>query len=278
VIRLLLGLILILSLNALAQTHQNQIQDAEKKVAKKILTPKPVLQKKIPLEKKFRIGAELRSYRYEEPNIVTHSGWLWGVWLENKWKAETFNINTNASLHYGVIDYDGALCDLSNNCSPYFAKTTDLIIKTSLLAEIEVSPSVGISAGLGFRYLSDKGDGTGFYLRTGNWFYVPVFAVYRMPLNDSAIEFQVGYEHVVYGSMKSNLSEVNSNFEDIVHGQDKGYGLSAGANWKTSDWIYGGYYEIWSLERSNAIEVNSTSFVEPESKTDMFVIKVGYLF
>lgn len=263
VAQLLIVLSLGLGVHAYAQNKPNADKKIKKKQTEVVTAGKP-----------FVIGAETRQYRYSEPGFVTHEGLLLGLWGEWYWESALGKGKAYGNLLYGNLNYDGALCDLSNNCTPYQAKTTDWIWKVNSRIEVEVNEKLNLFAGGGFRYLYDRGQGVGFYTRTGNWAYIPLGGF----LKYQRFTVELEYDHIIYGSFKSALSEVSTSFSDLVHTQ-KGYGLLMTLGYRiNSSWNIQGIYESWSLDESDVIVSGGSAFVEPQNNSQSFGLKIGYLF
>ncbi|AGH95321.1 hypothetical protein [Pseudobdellovibrio exovorus] len=228
--------------------------------------------------KSFTLGAELRSYAYSEPSLVEHSGLMYGVWAEWYWSSALGNGKLYGNFLYGLLDYKGQLCNQLNNCVPYEAKTKDMIAKVATRFEFEVQKTFRFFAGLGFRYLYDMGEGVGFYQRTGQWVFIPVGAELDFNSDIGKFSAELEYDQIIYGKIRSNLSDVGGGYEDLEMDQT-GYGIVVGLSYRWNpDWKLGGFYERWDLNRSNSVSTNGQTFVEPKNHSDSFGLRVGYLF
>lgn len=232
------------------------------------------IQKKSQSAKNFLIGSEIRDYKYSEPGFVSHTGLLYGVWGDWYWGSRLGNGKTHAEFLYGSLFYSGALCDLSNNCTAYSSTTQDFITKVNTRLEYSLKESLLLFLGIGHRFLYDRGNGVGFYTRTGNWVYLPLGAgfQYRKFLLD------IEYDLIVYGSFKSNLSEVSTTFTDLTHSQ-KGYGLVLSLGYELNElWSLQGIYESWNLDESDPVASGGSLFVEPKNNSQSVGLKLGYFF
>jgi hypothetical protein len=242
----------------------------------------PQLEKKMtkkqnlkPAAKSFVVGGELRSYRYEESR-VTHSGLLYGVWGEWFWSSAIGDGKLYGNLVYGTIDYDGYSCNVSGTvCNPLKAPTTDLITRLASRFEWKINPKFEIFAGLGYRYLYDKGEGGSFYTRTGQWGYIPLGGILK--LHKFVFEFE--YDLPVFGSVKSNLSEAISTLPDIESKQSGGSGLVLNVGYRfNKELALYAFYETWNRPDSESVIVETTKFTEPENKSQSFGVRLGFLF
>lgn len=225
------------------------------------------------------LGTELRYYNYTEPGVVSHTGALYGVWGEWLWHSFIGDGRLKGNAIFGSITYDGALCDINgNNCTPYTANTNDIITKVSSRLELSPTKLFKLYGGVGLRYLYDKGEGTGFYQRTGTWIYIPIGFESKFSIAKHNIVIDLEYDAIVSGQMKSGLSEIDSSLSDITHKQT-GYGYALDIGYVVSKkWILSAFYEAWVLNRSDVVQTNGLFFVEPENRSNSFGVKIGLDF
>ena len=241
---------------------------------KKTTNPEKIKIEKNIAPKYFLIGADLKDYKYSEPGFVSHVGLLYGLWGEWYWTSAIGEGKLYGNFIFGSLSYDGALCDLSNKCSAYTSKTNDIIAKINTRLQRNLNNNIYIFAGFGYRYLYDRGEGIGFYTRTGNWAYLPLGANFKF----GNIFFELEYDFIIYGNFKSNLSEVSSKFSDLTHAQ-QGYGLLFTAGYQINDtWSIYSTIEIWNLDESEPVASGGSLFVEPKNSSQSLGLKLGYLF
>lgn len=227
--------------------------------------------------KNFQIGAELRQYHYTEPGYVDHTGLMYGFWGEWLWNSALGKGRTVGDFVFGSLNYDGALCDASNKCTPYKSSTKDYITKISTRLEYSLNSNTSLFSGLGLRYLYDKGVGIGFYQRTGTWFYLPLGGYINFETSIGTLVLDLQYDFIVYGNFRSNLSDVSSSFTDLSHSQS-GYGLSAEGGLKLDDYSVSAFYQLWDLNESDTVVSNGLYFIEPKNNSTSFGLKLGYRF
>ena len=241
-----------------------------------------------------KAGATLQYYRYVEPALISHTGFFIGAWVDFDYEVPIFSGKVQADLLSGQLNYDGAICDISttpNTCRSYKAKTNDLIFKVAHRLAFQVTDQFDIFAGLGYRYLYDKGDGPGFYARTGQYIYAPVGFTVKHQLSDDRGLLNLDFEYATFlsGVMESQLSNVNRSYSDVKHKQNKGsvVRISLGfAQTKQPDdlrpWFYSAYFEQWSIAKSDEVELlingvrSGKSIIEPENFSESIGIKVGF--
>ena len=243
----------------------------------------------------FTFGAEGRYYRYVEPGLIAHSGPLFGVWSKYQYETAFYRGILDANLLTGILDYDGAVCSTRNSsttCSDFTGKTTDIIFKITHRFTYELSSYFDLFAGVGFRGLYDKGDGSVFYSRIGQYYFLPVGLTTRW-FTDTFSEgdhffMDVEYNYFLKGYMTSRLSEVNSAYSDVDHEQDNGYGMTIAVGYqenkksKSAPWSYQLFYEKWRVEDSNvaysydSVQKTKRYFVEPKNFTESYGLRVGF--
>lgn len=231
--------------------------------------------------KSFVVGTELRQYQYAEPGFVQHVGLLYGVWGEWYWMSPIGKGKLYGNALFGKLTYKGALCNTSGNCTPYEGPTNDIISKVATRFEYDVNRSFMLFGGVGYRYLYDLGEGAGFYRRVGQWVFVPVGAVVRFPGDSSGsgmIHFEVEYDQIVSGQIKSDLSQANPSYDDLTLRQT-GYGLVVKLGYQfTAEWGVEAVYERWDLQESESATTNNQTFREPKNHSDSYGLRIGYTF
>lgn len=231
--------------------------------------------------KSFVVGAELRQYQYKEPGLVEHVGLLYGIWGEWYWMSPIGKGKLYGNLLMGKLTYKGALCDDFGTCYPYEGPTNDVIGKGATRLEYDLSRSFMLFGGIGYRYLYDLGEGAGFYRRTGQWLFVPVGFAFRVAGDKSgsgAMNFEVEYDQIVMGQIKSDLSQVSTAFEDLTLKQT-GYGLVVKAGYQfTPELSMDVVYERWDLNKSDSATTNNQTFHEPKNHSDSYGVRIGYSF
>ena len=237
--------------------------------------------------KSYTLGAELSNYRYVEPGLIAHSGFMLGIFGQMTW-AYLPNLvgTTSANLVWGELNYEGSLCDVNTNvCTDYRAKTIDVIGRVTHRLVYLIRDDLSFFIGPGFRILVDKGRGEGFYTRTGTYLFAPV----GINFNYQNFNFDFEYDFFIAGSMKSNLSEVNKTFGDIRHKQSVGSGhkitLTRRIDGVAINPVAASlYYESWTIGASDSEELlinkqpSGNFFIEPKNFTQVIGLQIGFLF
>lgn len=287
--------ILIFQIAVRAEEPDLQPEDQVSKPAQEALVPEkesPPPTSSKPLN--IKAGATLQNYRYEEPGLISHTGVLIGAWLNWGYEVPYYKGTIQSEINTGHIDYDGALCDVnSGDCVDYKSKTTELIIRISHRLGIDVTETFQVFAGLGYRYLYDKGEGVGFYRRIGDYWIVPLgftTSVMWEELNTKVI-FDYEFNYFLSGQMQSKLSDVNSTYSDVKHPQNRGRAQRITVGFEPQPevdtphpWMFYFFYENWSIPQSDRAELlingsrSGKFFYEPENRSNAYGLRVGWSY
>lgn len=273
-----LGLVLLLSLgfqfSALADNEPISRNPSEQRNEDQNI----VVRKKKPST--LFIGLDLRSYKYEEPGFVSHEGLMYGAWLDYTGTSSIGAYGLKGHFLYGGLKYVGALCDTLGNCTPYeTSNQKDIIFNGAFDYLIKTNTNFTYKIGVGYRYLYDTVSETGFYQRTGAWVYLPFGVVIDTVVNNELkLQFDFYYSLIIYGGIKSNLSEVSSQYGDIYLSQTgNALNFAASLIYK-KDYKLGLYYEGWNLNESGIGTTGDLSVVEPKNHSVSYGVKLGYNF
>ncbi len=249
--------------------------------AARIVKPPRELQRPPQKEKKsLALGGEVRNYTYTEPGVMSHTGYLFGIWGEWNWNSALGFGQTSANLLFGALSYEGQACNLSGtSCTPLAATTNDIIVKVGVRLEHVFNPAFRIFYGGGFRYLYDKGEGASFYTRTGEWVFLPVGLKFETNTSLGNLFLELEYDYTIYGVIKSGLSEVSNTLNDVTSNQKGGYGLviSGGVN-LTENLMTALIYESWNANDSDIMASGGQNFREPANLSQAIGLRVGYTF
>lgn len=237
-------------------------------------------------------GPEFDFYHYEEPGVVDHSGLLIGAWLKWAYFLPYYRGEVQGDLKTGQLDYSGSICNITTNiCTAYKAKTNVVILKLAHRFQYSMDDDLSLFAGLGYRYLYDKGEGSGFYRRIGQYFYLPVGLTTKYSVNSgqSFLVFDFEYDHFISGQIESKLSDTNQTYSDVKHSQNQGRAFKLNFGYEsvaTSEipkpWNYYLIYEKWLLEQTDdaMLLINGSnsgkSLTEPKNYSEMIGLKIGW--
>lgn len=237
----------------------------------------------------IKLGGEISSYRYVEPGLISHTGFLLGVNFQWFWVGTSdFKGVIDSSAVFGQLQYDGKLCNVQTSvCQDYSAKTNDFIVRVTHRFEYQFSPFIAGFAGPGLRFLYDKGEDPGFYTRTGVYLFAPVGFRLELPTGENLFFADFEYDIFLGGTMNSKFSEVNSSYGDITHKQTSGAGqkITLGASltkWLSKPVTVSLYYENWNIAETNfepfyqdGVATNK-AFQEPKNFSESYGLKVAF--
>ena len=278
--------ILALSLSSFVSAQEI---DTNQKISEDVVMPTKSRVIKVKTQA-LSVGPEFRNYKYSEPGFVSHEGILYGGNVEYyqslrrpKYASEGQSVfgtaySVGGQILIGTLNYDGALCDGLGNCEPYQAKTSDVIYRLNAKYHIQPNTRFSLQFGLGYRHLIDKGQGVGFYLRTGSWFYAPLTLEFKSPISkDMKFYLASEFDLILSGGIRSNLSEVDPNFSDVYMTQSgNGLILKTGAEFRSIRVNL--IYETWTLNESNQVESGGSTFVEPKNSSQSLGVQLSYDF
>lgn len=244
--------------------------------------PAPAPSRKKSSRDSFVLGFDLRQYKYEEPDFVTHQGLMYGATAQYLMVYQSGEVNLNTEMLYGKLTYDGSIERSNGTVEPISVTNTDFFSKSNALWQWAPagpgSPFV-MKFGLGLRYLSDNYTDAGFYQRTGLWVYLPVGIGFRSSLSSATqMTFDLTYQHIVYGGINSKLSETGIAGLDDIYLKQTGHGLEleVGAVFNK---VYhaSAYYEGWYMDESETVNTTVKGPLhEPANSAISYGVKLGY--
>lgn len=252
-------------------------------------SPKSAPVRKKSTQDSFVLGFDMRQYKYEEPDLVTHQGLMFGATAKYLLVYQSGELNFNTEMLYGQLNYDGSITKSDgmggSTVEPIQVTNTDFFSKTNALWQwtpLGPGSPLLLKIGLGLRFLSDNYTDSGFYQRTGLWGYVPLGVEVRSKFNrDTQVSFGLMYQQIVYGGINSKLSELGINGLDDIYFKQNGHGLEleAGVIYKKTYHI-AAYFEGWYMSDSDIASApalgTSATLQEPENSAISYGIRLGY--
>jgi hypothetical protein len=252
--------------------------------------PSPATVKKNWNRDSFVIGFNLRQYKYEEPDFVTHSGLMYGAAAEYLMMFQSGELNLNTELLYGKLNYSGSITESDGMggsvTRPIEVTNTDLLSKSNVLWQwtpLGRSSPFALKIGLGYRYLTDNYTDRGFYRRDGLWIYLPVGVSLRSNLNsEMQIKFDFTYQHIIYGGIDSKLTETGISGIEDVYLKQTGHGLELEAKLILAKTYHiSAYFEGWYMGDSETLTLPTNAagidtVQEPANSAISYGIKLGY--
>ncbi len=233
----------------------------------------------------FEAGGQLSRYRYREPGLMNLKGAKLGATGSATRKfGGPWHGTGEARLAIGEVDYSGSGKKKNNPDGLLELRITvgrDVRLEDAVLAPY---------SGLGFRTLYNdlrgetSTDAIG-YRRVSRYWYLPLGVTHRFKVDAaSRISTSLEYDHLLYGTQKTYLSDVADGFNNPVNEQQKGYGLRVATAYERRSWSAGLFYSFWKISRSENKRVRlfgapSTLVVyEPRNTTNELGLQVKYRF
>jgi hypothetical protein len=239
------------------------------------------------------------SIAHAETNSLNKSAWYYGLEYYNYHEKDsghdplvTVKTNPWPTLVLGYSDYSNLRSTSQaqypfiyflegsfgrNKYTNYDSSTGNGATTKDYKFQTEVSyvSPYNIYAGLGYRYLYDKGDGAGFYDRINTILYVPVG--YGLKMSDgSNAKFQFNY--LIDGNQESDLSNVSAVYPNVDNKQNSGWGLDFSYVPKNGEWeFYGKYWDIKKSELvSGTVTVNGHSYIGTIWEPQNYTYQIGF--
>lgn len=235
----------------------------------------------------FSIGFEAFHKEYEEPDVMSEKGMMYGVGL-----AYTYHDRVMAKVSllvaYGEVDYEN-----SGTLDGIPDRHVELrgLVGYDFLADptLVVTPYIG----LGYRFLRNDSAGmvtsTGArgYNRESNYFYTPVgIAVVKILPDGWTLSAEAEFDYLWYGKQYSDLSDANPLFPDISNEQDQGYGIRGAVRIEkkltASSVFFEPFVRYWHISQSDdtIFSAGGTLYrgYEPKNNTTEIGASVGLKF
>jgi hypothetical protein len=231
----------------------------------------------------YALGLELHHQDYTEPSLdVNEQGPFGGLTFDGRGSYGMFQFRGELRLAYGRMDY-------SSSGTGSFDGINDLVFEGRALAAlaVPVGPS-GIDRltpylGFGYRRLADyfggklTTTGAAGYDRISQYYYFPVGVEGLFGIADGwAVKPTIEYDHLIYGSQDSQLSQAVAGLSDLHNVQRDGFGLRASlmarTDWDGRPFEFGPFVRYWHIEQSNIEPVTFTGVTigggfEPDNHT-----------
>ncbi len=221
---------------------------------------------------------------YKEPGLMREYGIMSGVQGIYSYLSDSgVQYQGEASFLLGQLKYDGG--NLAGK--RYTQPTNDWIIETrgtiGLYRNFTPSWSITPYAGLGFRDLNDKIQGSGSYNRNISYVYLPLGVQLAGFFDQTwSLSLTGDLDLMVYGTVISSLSDVDSSAPDVTnHNKGLGGRLTASVRKDLGRWAlrFGALYQKWKIDQSDGVKltIGSTTgtLYEPENEFDFFGFTIG---
>lgn len=231
------------------------------------------------------VGYEITSFHYEEEyagsKVMEEDGFLHGIRAAMTYHSQSGPLMWRMAGNFsgGDLRYDGQTWD----GDPVRADTEDYLIGLRALLGWDCEYDDWAStlfSGLGYRYWNNEIDETGGYEREINWLYLPLGYEALTPLGEQWIlGASVEGNLLLYGWVKSHLSDVHPAFNDPTNEQDfaSGYGIRGLLFLKRQmrgpyAFSIGVFADYWHVDESDeevlkVMGVPVATVLEPENET-----------
>jgi hypothetical protein len=241
-----------------------------------------------------QLGITLSHYKYEEPDFMSLEALKLGVDYSSTLMLDSaWFMRLDGRYATGDADYESAGTGTADNIPDWYAEIRTLFGKDYDLANSVLAPY----SGLGYRYLfndlrGDTSTGSIGYRRESQYFYLPLGAIHRMALSDTAkLETTLELDYLLQGKQSSHFEDLaghgNVTYgQEIKNKQDQGYGIRISSQYQQGSWGIGPYLMYWNIEDSDQVNsiiaddqyYYSISGMEPANNTLEFGLKGSYLF
>ncbi|WP_319760682.1 hypothetical protein [Maridesulfovibrio sp.] len=234
----------------------------------------------------FKLGYEGMYMYYDEPNMMHEKGILNGGFASWTGYFSQYNIMLNAELEglAGSLSYNGKYSDgtpLKCDTDDYFISGRATVGKGFDFGRTGITPYIGIGA----RYWNDDIKTTGGYERQITQLYMPVGVNLVTKLNEGwSIGGTLEGSLLLGGKVKSKLSDVGSNYEDVNNTQEFASGggarVSAFLEYDFDAYALGmePYFRYWNIEDSEKDTVSTGTYMEPKNKFYMSGLRLYVKF
>lgn len=244
------------------------------------------------VKKGISVGYQYGFVEYLEPGLMKEFGSLHGINFSYDWTLSSHYIRFESDLSAGNLTYSGRTW----GGTPVTSGTKDWILNLRGLSawthHFSASTMANWYAGLGYRYLNDKIQGSGGYERETTYVYFPVGVGLTRQLNSGwSIGTNFEYDVFLTGRVKSHLSDSSSGIADVENTQSAGFGARVNMNLRKDFRTYAikiqPYYQYWHIKNSDLVQMKSQSgqvivsdngspmgVLEPENNSKMIGLNV----
>ncbi len=244
-----------------------------------------------PKERKWEVAPEVFWFFYEEPGIsVEWDGIMYGlnVSYAEEPRSRQWVSRLEGRFAGGGVDYDGSLSDGTPHTDEgidWFFETRWLVGRNWESQKTLFRPLLG----LGYRFWFDDLESRFAYQRRVQYLYSPVGLEVTHSFSDRwHIGFTAEYDFFWSGWVRSQLSDVNPNFNDPENRQDQGFGVRGSlflrrlSNGKVSFSIEP-FIRYWDIENSDTAAVTFAGTLigggyEPANNTVESGLRISYFF
>ncbi|WP_394908889.1 hypothetical protein [uncultured Helicobacter sp.] len=250
-------------------------------------------------EQWFGFGVNLSGgyYGYEEPQVMSISGAMYGVSGYVSATHHRFRHRLSASYFSGITRYDGSECSVANPlvCTPLRSGSQDsyytLEYRFGVLMYEDTDMFIYTGLGLGFWDLHNSISASSGYDREQSYVYLPLFLHAQYAIShDMSLYGVFAYQHLLRGYNTSHFRDLGFD-NNLSFTQYRGYGvrIEIGLKRDLHEYGYHGavavgvYMQYWHIADSSLDGAyrNGTLIAlyhEPRNTTQALGLSVGYEF
>lgn len=241
----------------------------------------------------FEVAPEISSIKYEEPNIATEKGLMYGISGAYTTRfPEKWVLGVDGRFSVGQVDYDSNGTGSIDNIWDYIIEVRGTAgYDLQVLNSTRVTPYLG----LGYRFLRDELGGEVSttnalgYDRQSAYFYLPIGVKTMTPLtNEWFVGLNVEYDIFLDGTQKSELGDAIAGLDTLENDQDQGYGVRGSIQVVKSsdryDFFIEPFIRYWNIKQSDtkAVTYSGTPIgvvgYEPKNNSTEIGAKLGMHF
>jgi hypothetical protein len=238
----------------------------------------------------FELGLEYISFHYREPSIMDEDGNLYGfsAAVTGSSRASSLVGRFEGTFAAGRVDYDGALSD----GTPWTDKGDDYTIELRGLVGYNFKRNQTVLMpffGLGFRYWNDLLESQYAYERETRYTYSPI-GIRTNTVLSAGWSWGLAAEYDLFwsGVVKSHLSDVNVNYNNVRNKQDEGYGARCSFYVKRAvsesfSLLIEPFFRYWDIGQSDNADLTfSGTYIgygyEPKNNTKEYGLKMSLVW
>ncbi len=234
----------------------------------------------------YTLGVQASGYQYTEPSIMELRGKKLGLTAQATDNlGDRYYAATAMRYAFGKLNYTSPISGLKNDNPDYLLDWTGTGGRDYVSGKYALSPY----AGIGYRVLlndlrGQTSAGASGYRRLSQYWYVPVGVTHRMGVGGrSLVSTNIEYEHLVYGTQKSYLTDFDPAYPagNPVNRQRKGYGFKLSTAFEQDNWSLGVFYYHWDVRESETNyyalpQGGLLSVKEPSNSTNEYGVQFKY--
>lgn len=236
-------------------------------------------------------SASFAYIHYSEPGVMNQFGLMPGARV-TYFKASDYTstvYSLEGDLWSGHLTYDGGSISGGQRYQRRAADTLFNFRATiGTLREIQPDWTISPFIGIGYRYLTDKNEGTGSYTRNISYLYVPFGVETAKWFFDKwSVVVTADVDWMLSGVVVSKLSDVSAGNPDLtMHNSGWGFRLATSLRRDLGSLSVHiePYYQNWTIKQSDVVVVYDTTsgtysgLVEPANTSNMIGFDVGVDF